>query len=48
MIAGGSHPRWERNLGTDDDPATSSRTAPSTRTIDLASSHLVVPTLDPA
>ena len=48
VIAGGSHPRWERNLGTDDDPATSSRMAPSTRTIDLASSHLVLPTVDPA
>ncbi len=24
VIAGGSHPHWERNLGTDDDPATSS------------------------
>ncbi len=43
VIAGGSHPRWERNLGTDGDPATSSRMAPSTRTIDLARSHLVLP-----
>ena len=25
VIAGGSSPRWERNLGTDDDPATSAR-----------------------
>ena len=31
VIAGGSHPRWERNLGTDDDPATSTRMAPSRR-----------------
>ena len=44
VIAGGSHPRWERNLGTDGDPATSSRMAPSTRTLDLMSSHLVLPT----
>ena len=43
VVAGGSHPRWERNLGTSDDPATSSATAPSKRTIDLASSHLVLP-----
>jgi putative CocE/NonD family hydrolase len=43
VIAGGSHPRWERNLGTDEDPATSSRLAPSHRTIDLTSSRLVLP-----
>jgi uncharacterized protein len=43
VIAGGSHPRWERNLGTDGDPATSSRTAPSKRTIELATSHLELP-----
>ena len=43
VIAGGSHPRWERNLGTDDDPATSARLAPSRRTIDLAASRIVLP-----
>ena len=43
VIAGGSHPRWERNLGTDDDPATSARMAPSRRTIDLAASQVVLP-----
>ena len=43
VVAGGSHPRWERNLGTGDDPATSARTAPSHRTIDLAASRLVLP-----
>ena len=43
VVAGGSHPRWERNLGTGDDPATSSGLAPSKRTIDLAASHLVLP-----
>jgi predicted acyl esterase len=43
VIAGGSHPRWERNLGTGDDPATSSRMVPSRRTIDLAPSRLVLP-----
>jgi putative CocE/NonD family hydrolase len=43
VVAGGSHPRWERNLGTDEDPATSSRLAPSHRALDLASSRLVLP-----
>ena len=43
VVAGGSHPRWERNLGTDDDPATSTRMARSHRTIDLASSHILLP-----
>ncbi len=43
VVAGGSHPRWERNLGTGDDPATSARTAPSHRTLDLAASQLVLP-----
>jgi predicted acyl esterase len=47
VIAGGSHPRWERNLGTGDDPATSSRMAPSTRTIDLPSSRLELPVPTP-
>ncbi len=43
LVAGGSHPHWERNLGTDDDPATTTRLVPSRRTIDLASSRLVLP-----
>lgn len=43
IIAGGSHPRWERNLGTDEDPATSTAMRPSRRTIDLSSSRLIVP-----
>ncbi|GAA3351104.1 CocE/NonD family hydrolase [Amorphoplanes nipponensis] len=43
LVAGGSHPRWERNLGTGDDPATSTRTEPSRRTIDLSASRLVLP-----
>ncbi len=46
IVAGGAFPRWERNLGTDDDPATSSRMAPSTRTIDLTASTLVLPVAD--
>ena len=45
MVAGGCHPHWERNLGTGDDPANSSRLMPSRRTIDLASSRLVLPAI---
>ena len=33
QISGGAHPRYARNLGTDEDPATSSNLAPSRRTI---------------
>jgi putative CocE/NonD family hydrolase len=43
IVAGGSHPRWERNLGTGDDPATSNRMLPSRRTIDLSTSRLIIP-----
>lgn len=43
LLAGGSHPRWERNLGTADDPATSTRMLPSHRTIDLSLTRLVLP-----
>ena len=45
IVAGGSHPRFERNLGTDADPATSSATAPSHRTVTLAAgaSSVVLP-----
>jgi putative CocE/NonD family hydrolase len=43
LIAGGSFPRWERNLGTADDPATSTTTRPSHRTITLAGSRLRLP-----
>jgi uncharacterized protein len=47
IVAGGSHPRWERNLGTGDDPATSTRMLPSHRTIDLSISRVVVPVTQP-
>lgn len=43
IIAGGSFPRWERNLGTGEDPATSSRTRPSLRKIDLSISRIIFP-----
>jgi putative CocE/NonD family hydrolase len=46
LVGGGFLPRWDRNLGTGDDPATSSRTAPSHRTVTLAAgaSRLRLPT----
>jgi uncharacterized protein len=43
LVSGGSFPRWERNLGTDDDPATGTRLAPSRRRVDLIASRLVLP-----
>lgn len=43
IVAGGSFPRWERNLGTDEDPATSTKMVPSQRSIDLTRSHVVLP-----
>jgi uncharacterized protein len=43
ILAGGSFPRWERNLGTGEDPATSAAHAPSTRSIALDRSRLVLP-----
>ena len=43
IVAGGSHPRFERNLGTGADPATSTELAVSRRTIDLTRSHLALP-----
>lgn len=46
LVAGGSHPRWERSLGTGEDPATSTRLAPSHRTIDLTRSRLHLPVRD--
>jgi putative CocE/NonD family hydrolase len=43
LVGGGCFPRWERNLGTGADPATSSETAPSRRTVDPAGSRVVLP-----
>ena len=47
LIGGGSLPRWDRNLGTGEDPATSAATAPSHRTITVAdgASRLILPTV---
>jgi putative CocE/NonD family hydrolase len=43
LVAGGSFPRWERNLGTGEDPATSTRMQPCRHTVDPAGSRLVLP-----
>jgi hypothetical protein len=42
VIAGGSFPRFERNLGTDEDPATGTSMKASHRTIDLAGTRLAL------
>jgi putative CocE/NonD family hydrolase len=45
QVSGGSHPRWARNLGTGEDPATGRERQPSHRTITLreGASRLVLP-----
>ena len=35
IVAGGSHPRWDCDLGAGSDPASSTRMLPSHRTINL-------------
>ena len=48
QISGGAHPRYARNLGTDEDPATSCNLAPSQRTIshgDGGFSRILLPCL---
>ena len=43
LIAGGSHPRYARNLGTGEPPLTASRLVPSTHTLEHGRSRLVLP-----
>jgi putative CocE/NonD family hydrolase len=43
VIAGGSHPRWERNLGTGAHPATSTAMQASHHSIDLSATRLLIP-----
>lgn len=46
QVSGGAHPRYARNLGTDEEPATGTRLAPSARTIshgDGGYSRIVLP-----
>jgi putative CocE/NonD family hydrolase len=47
IISGGAHPRWARNLGTGEDPATGTALAPSRQTIGHGSgglSRVLLPT----
>jgi hypothetical protein len=46
MVAGGSLPHWERNLGTDEHPGTSTAIASARRTVDLTSSRVLLPLPD--
>jgi putative CocE/NonD family hydrolase len=43
LVAGGSFPRFERNLGTGEDPASSTRMEASSRTLELAGSRVILP-----
>ena len=43
LIAGGSHPRFERNLGGGEATSTASRLAPSTHEVRLGASRIVFP-----
>ena len=46
LVAGGSHPRFARNLGTDEPPITGRRLVPATHTVhhgDGGTSRLVLP-----
>lgn len=43
LVAGGSFPRWERNLGTDGDPSATRAMSPSRRTLWPAGSRLLLP-----
>jgi putative CocE/NonD family hydrolase len=44
MVAGGSFPHWERQLGTDEDPALGTTMRASRRTINLSGTRLELPT----
>lgn len=43
LISGGAHPRWGRNLGTGEDPATSTHMRPSHREIGAVGTRLQLP-----
>lgn len=43
LVAGGSHPQFARNLGTAENPGTSSAIAPVRHTIELGESQLLLP-----
>ncbi len=44
LVAGGSHPRFSRNTGTEEPPLTAHRLVPSTHTVSYGNSRLVLPT----
>jgi putative CocE/NonD family hydrolase len=51
QVSGGAHPRYARNLGTSEDPATGTHLAPSRRTVfhgDGRLSKVDLPTVQPA
>lgn len=43
LVAGGCHPRFARNLGTDEPPVTGVRMRPATHTVHFGSSRLLLP-----
>jgi putative CocE/NonD family hydrolase len=43
LVAGGSHPRYARNLGTGESPATGQRLRPATHVVHFGSSRLLLP-----
>jgi len=44
LIAGGCHPRFARNLGTDEPAISGAAQRPATHTVQLAGSRLLLPT----
>lgn len=47
LVAGGCHPRFARNLGTDEPPLTGSTLRPATHTVHFGRSRLVLPSARP-
>jgi putative CocE/NonD family hydrolase len=47
LVAGGSHPRYARNLGTGEAPATGSQVKPATHEVHFGASRVVLPVLSP-
>jgi uncharacterized protein len=45
LIAGGSHPRYARNLGTDEPPAVGAALKPATHAVHFGGSRLLLPVL---
>jgi putative CocE/NonD family hydrolase len=47
LVAGGSHPRYARNLGTGEAPGTGSQVKPATHEVHFGASRVVLPVLSP-